>query len=237
MDVDCSALTTEHRVGHVGAVIGIGITHAEDTSLTGPHAIEVDLDLLVLRHVKAHLGRKCGALDGRKIGNESVALDRLAVSEIDDKFVELQIGGLVLMNLAVPRVFNASDGAVLDLDVPCIQLLLPALVLGRCSSFAFGGLGTVDKGNYVTEQGVDFHYTVEYIGNAAENTERLITVLVAVAPGTPEDALTPGFSQTGGVGEDILHPSPEHDLAGRVGFPHVVCHREDRRTTMTSGLN
>jgi len=152
MDVDGSPLAAEHGVRHVGAAVGVGVTDSEDADLAGTHAAG-DVDLVV-GHVEAHLLRQDGALRGRVVGDEGTALNRLTLGEMDQELVELSVRGPVPVGGAILDTLDALNRAVLDLDVPGLELLFPALVLSGGSSLALGVLGSVDKGNDVGEQGV-----------------------------------------------------------------------------------
>lgn len=114
------------------------------------HAIEIDLDL-VLGHVEAHLFGKFCALNSGEVGNERAALNRLALSELNNKLVELEVDGLALMNLAVWGMLDARDGTILNLDFPGLELLFPVFLLGSSGIPAFRSIGIVNESNDVFE--------------------------------------------------------------------------------------
>ena len=213
-------LAAEHGVRHVGRAVAVGVTNGPHASDVGTLALR-DNDLVVA-DVEVHLGRQVGELNGREVGDESAAGDRLALGEVHAELVELLGGGPVLATIL--DTLDRRDGAVLNLDVPGLELLLPALVLGSGRGLALRGLGAVHKGDNVGELGVGLEDTAESVGDVANDSQGLVPVLVAVAPGAPEDTLTPSFAQARGLGEHILQASTQDNLARSVLLAGAVGH-------------
>lgn len=95
------------------------------------------------------------------------------------------------------------------------------LLLGR-------GLSAVQESNDVAVQGsVHLKSAANDILQSTQDTERLVTVLVAIAPRTPEDTLAKSLLQTGGVREDVTETSTKDDLASRVGLAGGIGSFED----------
>ena len=112
---------------------------------------------------------------------------------------------------------DGRDGAVVDGDVVNLQVFLPAgellLRVGARSS----GVSAVDEGNHVGIEGDHLADGAGGVGEGPEETEGLVGVLVAVAPGAPEDALAPVFADARGGGEDVAEAGSEDDFAGGDG--------------------
>lgn len=153
------------------------------------------------------------------------------------ELVELHIGSLVLVRLAILEALNRGNGTVLDRDVPDIELRLPVLVLRGGIGLSRWSLGAVDESDDVGELGVHLQHTANHIGKVAEDTKGLVPVLIAIAPGAPEDALAPGFLDTRRVGKNIAHTSAKDDLTGSVVLARSVDNGEGRGLVSTDRSN
>ena len=116
-------------------------------------------------------------LNGRRVDDKGTTLNRLTLSEVDEELVELLVGSLVLVGLAILDALNAGDSAVIDFDVPRIKLLFPTIVLASSGDLTGWCVSSVDEGNDVGVQSVGLQYTAKNVGNASKNAERLVTVL------------------------------------------------------------
>lgn len=90
--------------------------------------------------------------------------------------------------------------------------MVRVLLLGELA--LLGGVGAVDKGD---EVGVERQDLADGAGDTivrAQQAESLVGVLVAVAPGAPEEALAPVLLDAGGVGEDVADAGGQDDLFG-----------------------
>ena len=175
VQVNSGLLSAEHGMGDVGGRITVGIANSPNTSLAGTHAASVN-DNLLLGDIQAHLVGQLGVLNGGSIDDESTALDGVTLREVHKELVELKVGSLVLVGLTVLGALNAGDGTVVNLDVPCLELLLPACVLGLSSGLALGGIGSVHKCDDIRVEGVGLKNAAKDIGDAAKDSERLVTV-------------------------------------------------------------
>src|SRR3954452_16105321 len=137
---------------HICTSIGIGVTNSKDTSFAGAHSAG-NIDL-VAGHVQAHLGRQRRVLRSGNVDNKRIALDRFASSEVHAELVILGVLSIAAVLAAVLKALNRGNGAIVDLGAPSLELLLPVRDLGCGTSFAFGGLSAVDKGNHVAVQSV-----------------------------------------------------------------------------------
>lgn len=151
------------------------------------------------------------------------------------ELVKLHIGGLVLVRLAILKALNGGNGAVLDLDVPSIELLLPICVCRSGLGLSLRGLGAVDERDDVGELGVHLQHAAKHVRQVAEDAKGLITVLVAIAPRAPEDTLAPGFLQTGSIGKHIPHTGAENDLTSSVVLSRGIDNRERSDCVSTNG--
>lgn len=161
------------------------------------------------------------------VGDESVALDGLTLGEVHEEFVELA-ALVVLVGFPVLDALDLSDGAVVEANVVRFHDVSPVRVgLGQ-NVLLLRGVGAVQEGNEVIVQGgVHLKGAANDILQSTQDTERLVTVLVAIAPGAPEDTLTESFLETGGVREDVTETSAQDDLAGCVGLARGISSFED----------
>lgn len=148
VQVDSSLLSTEHSMGNISRRIAVGITDTPDTSHASAHAARNNIDLLIC-DVQAHLGRKGGVLNGRRVDDKGTTLNGFTLGKVDEELVELLVGGLVLVSLTILGALNASDSAVVDLDVPRFKLLFPAIVLASSGDLTGWCVSSVNKGNDV----------------------------------------------------------------------------------------
>lgn len=123
---------------------------------------------------------------------EGGALDGLALGEVDAEEVVLgharqaRVGVLVGV-VAVLQAVDGRDRAVLDGDVVQRQVLLPLRVGRRRGGAALGRVGAVDEGDDVLVERQDFLDRAGGLVQGDEQAEALVGVLVAVAPGAPEN--------------------------------------------------
>lgn len=104
-------------------------------------------------------------MDGGSIDDESVALDGLAGGEVDEELVVLRVDSVVAVDTAVLDALEGADGAVIDGDVPGIQLLEPLVVLALGGSLASRGVGAVHESDDVGVLSVGLEDTSEDIGD------------------------------------------------------------------------
>ena len=109
---------------------------------------------------------------------------------------------------------DGLDGPVVDRDVVELEVLLPPGELLLRLGPRRRGVCPVDKGDDVGVQRDHFADRAGGVGQGPEETKRLVGVLVAVAPGTPEDAGSPVFADARGGREDVAEAGGEDDLAG-----------------------
>ena len=214
MNKNSSPLAAVHRVRHVGAVVVVHITDRKNTLDVGPHARLVDLDLVASHNRQAHLPWQLGPLHGREVREERVAHDGLALREVHAEDIEF----LVLFGiLDLPAVLEALDGrdrAVVDLHVVRLKLRLPVRVLLLEGGFLRGRLRSVDEDPDVCVERHHLEDRTHDVGKIADDAERLVAVLEAVAPGTPENTVTPGVLQAWGARKEVLHAGGHDHLAG-----------------------
>lgn len=224
---DSGALATEHSVRHVGAVVTVRITDSPHTRQRRPQTrVRLRVDL-VTQHLEAKLVGDIRALRSGVVSDESVALDGLALGEVYEELVELA-ALVVLVGFAVLDALDLSDGAVVESNVVRFHDFFPVGVgLGQ-NSLLLGGVGAIQEGNDVVVQGsVHLKGAANNILQSTQDTEWLVTVFVAIAPGAPEDTLAESFLQSGGVREDVTEASAQDDLAGRVGLAGGIGGFED----------
>jgi len=89
VNVNGGTLATEHGVGNIGGTVSVSIANGKDTSLVGAHGAG-NLNLSVI-HLKAHLVRESRGLVGGKVNKESIALDGLALGEVNEELVVLLV--------------------------------------------------------------------------------------------------------------------------------------------------
>lgn len=176
VQVNGRLLSAEHGMRDVGGRITVGITNSPDTGLTSTHAASIN-DNLLAGDVQAHLAGQLGVLNGGSIDDESTTLDGITLRKVHKELVELKVGSLVLVGLAVLDALNAGDGTVVNLDVPCLELVLPACMLGLSSGLALGGIGSVHKCDDIRVESVGLKHAAKDIGDAAKDSERLVAVL------------------------------------------------------------
>lgn len=218
MRKNSSTLATEHSVRHVGAVVTICITDSPHTRQRSPQTrVRLRVDL-VIQHLEAKLVGDSRALRSVEVSDESVALDGLTLGEVHEELVELA-ALVVLVGFAVLDALDLGDGAVVEADVVRFHDVPPVGVgLGQ-NILLLGGVSAIQEGNEVVVQGsVHLKGAANDILQSTQDTERLVPVFVAIAPGAPEDTLAESFLQTGGVREDVTETSAQDDLAGRVGL-------------------
>jgi len=182
-------LATVHCMWHICATIAVGITNSKDTRLTSAHpASNIDL---IADHTKVHLCWKCRGLNSWEVDNQCISLDRLAGSEVKAELVKLLMIHLVPILTTILEALDGSDCTVVNGSVPSGKLLLPVCNLCGCPGLAICGLRPVDKGNDISVQSVGFQHVAQHIGDIADHSKWLVSVLVAIAPRTPEDTLAP----------------------------------------------
>lgn len=93
-------------------------------------------------------------LNGRRVDDKSTTLNGFTLGEVDEKLVELLVGGRVLMGLAILGALNAGDSAVINLNVPRFKLLFPAIMLASSGNLTGWCVSSVNKGNDVGVQSV-----------------------------------------------------------------------------------
>lgn len=216
MSKHCSPLTTVHGVRDISAVVTVGVTNT-------PHTIQASAQTrvglgvnLATEHLETHLGGQARALLAGVVGDESVAVDGVTLGEVQAEDIMLTALG-ILVFLAVLDALDAADGAVVQTDVVGLDDLLPVRVVLGQDLLLSVGLCAVQEGNDVAVQGaVDLEHTADDVLEAAQDTKRLVAVLVAIAPRTPVHTLTPGLVKTRGVGKDVAETGTQDDLAGGV---------------------
>lgn len=174
VDVNSSTLAAEHSVGNVGSSVRVSISNSEDTSLVSAHGTS-DLDL-IRGHLEIHLVWESRGLSSRDVNEECIALDGVALGEVDIELVELHVLGLVLVLATILKTFERSDYAVVDGDVPGRELLVPVCRLGFSTSLTLGCAGAIGECNNITVQCVDFQDGTKHTGDVSDNAEGLITV-------------------------------------------------------------
>lgn len=123
----------------------------------------------------------------------------------------------------VAEALNGSHDAVIYRRILGLHVLFPPRKgLFRGVEQRLVGGGAVGKGNDVGVERGDLAEGARGGGDGAEDTEALVGVLVAVAPGTPEDALAKVVGEARGGGEDVADARGEDDLAGGVDDGLVV---------------
>lgn len=235
MNVDTSLLSSVHGVGNVGATITVGITDGEDTNLVGAHA-GGNIDLVV-DDLKTHLSGQVGRLNSGEVDDDGIAVDGLASGEVQTELVELLVGVLVAVLAAVLKTLNRGDGTVVNGGVPGGKLLLPVGNLGSGAGFAISGLRAVDEGDDIIVQSVSLQDVGQHVGDITDHAEGLVTVLVAITPGAPEDTLAPAVFQAGGSGKHIPNTGSQHNLAGGVVLALAVSDSEGGEVTSAPGDN
>jgi hypothetical protein len=93
-------------------------------------------------------------LNGRGVDNQSTTLNGITLSEVDEELVKLLVGSLVLVGLAILCALNTGDGAVINFDVPRIELLFPAVVLASSGDLTGRRVGSIDKGDDIGVESV-----------------------------------------------------------------------------------
>lgn len=229
MHKDTSLLASVHGVGNVGAAIAVGITHSKDTSFAGAHTSS-DIDLVV-DEIETHLGRKSRSLNSWDIDHDGVTLNWLTGSEVNQELVELSVGVLLAVLAAILQTLNGGDGAVVDGGVPPSELLLPIRDLGGGASLALRGLSSVDECDDIVILSVSLEHVGQLVGDITDQTEGLVTVLVTIAPGAPEDTLAPSVLEARSRGKNILNTGSQHDLAGGVVLALAISDGERRVVT------
>ena len=129
VNVKGGTLGAEHSVRDIGGTIVVGIADSEDTSLVGPHR-SGDLDLSVL-HFETHLSWEGRGLVGREVNEESITLDGLAFSELQEELVILCVRSIIPVLSTILDTLERGDRAVIDGDVPSLELLPPVFGLQR----------------------------------------------------------------------------------------------------------
>lgn len=215
MNEDSCALAAEHSMRHVGATIAVAVANSKDTRLAGAHSrVDAGVDLAVF-HGKIEVGGDGGALLTRVVGDESVTVDGRPVGEVYTEDVEL-MALVIAVVFAALNALEGRDGGVLQAHVVGFQLLFPIGVLGGQLVLGLRRVRAIEEGNNVLIQGVDFQDAADDVGQAAEDAEGLVAVLVSIAPGTPIHALAPGLLKTGGEGEHIHETGAEDEFPGGV---------------------
>lgn len=121
-----------------------------------------------------------GALDGRALGE--VDAEEVVLGHARQARVGVPVGVV-----AVLQAVDGRDRAVLDGDVVQRQVLLPLRVGRRRGGAALRRVGAVDEGDDVLVERQDFLDRAGGLVQRDEQAEALVGVLVAVAPGAPED--------------------------------------------------
>lgn len=224
-----SLLTTVHGMGHISAVVTVGITNTPHTSQTSAKTLVRLRVNLATEHLQTQLGGQVRALLAGEVGDESVPVDGVTLGEVQAEDVILATL-VILVLLAVLDTLDAGDGAVVQTDVVRLDDLLPVWVAVGQLLFLGFGLRAVQEGDDVAVQGaVDLKHAANDVLEAAQDTKRLVAVLVAIAPGAPVHTLTPGLLKTRSVGKDVAETGTQDDLAGGVllavrigGFEEVL---------------
>lgn len=216
MSKDSSTLATEHGVRDVSAVVAVGITNGPDTSQASTQT-RVRLGVnLATQHLQAQLVRQARKLLTGVVGNECVTLNRLTLCEVNQELIELS-ALVVFVLLTVLGVLDLGDRTVVQTDLVRLNNSLPVRVSRLQGDLLLGDLSAVqERNNVLVQRAVDFLDAADDVLHTAQDTNRLVTVLVTIAPRAPVHALTPGLLNTGGLGEDIAQSSTKDDLAGSV---------------------
>lgn len=212
-----SPLTGEESMGHVGGVVSVGITNGVDTRNVGDQTrTAISLESSTVQRNTSLLSN-IRALLIRETRQERSALNGLALSELNAEKIKLRDrrkAGISVVGVTVLETLDLCDGSVVDCNVVQLQVLPPLGKILVCEGLCGAVVGSVDKGVHVGVEGCHLSDEAGDLVERGDETEGLIGVLVAVAPGTPEDALAPVLSNTGRVREKVLDASCENDLAG-----------------------
>lgn len=229
MSIHSSTLTAVHSMRYVGAVVAVGITNTPHTRQARAETrVSLGIDLTT-EHLQSHLLRDRRGLLSGEVGDERVPVHGVTLGEVQTENIILA-ALVILVLLAVLDALDTGDSPVVETDVVRLHDLLPVgVVLGQDLLLRVC-LRAVEEGDDVAVQrAVDFQHAADDVLETAEDTEGLVAVLIAVAPGAPVHALTPGLVETGGVGQDIAQTGTQDDLASGVllavgvgGFEGVV---------------
>lgn len=218
VQVDGGALPRVQGMGHVGRVVDVVVPDGVHQGQVRQVALALHAGEAAVLHLDAHVLRERRPLLVGEVGEEGGALDGRAVVEVDAEQVVLGVRRQRRVHARVVPVAQARDGRerlVVDGDVARGEVGLPAGEGGVDLGARGGGVGAVDEGDDVGVEGRHLAHEPRHVGEVAEDAERLVGVLVAVAPGAPEDGLAPVLLQARGGGEDVAQARGEDDAARR----------------------
>lgn len=185
MKIHRGSLARVHGVRDVGAPIDVVVSDCVDQGDVREVPNALVSSQTAVNHVDAHvLGQGRGLFVG-ELHEEGGPVDNGPIVQLDTEEVVLGVGGKAGIHAGVQAALQVRDGRnglVVDLDVVGLQVRLPVGEARFGGGAVFRGVCAVDEGHEVRLLGGDFADHGWDGVQGRDQTQRLVGVLIAIAP-------------------------------------------------------